>query len=65
MRTQEVKILQYMKRLGKITARDAWLLDIGRLAARVYDLRRKGHKIDKEWKVTKGGARVAVYRLGE
>ncbi len=64
MRTQETKIIEYMKRLGKITARDAWLLDIGRLAARVHDLRRKGHKIETERKRTRGGAWIAVYRLG-
>ncbi len=63
MRTQETKILQYMKRLGSITARDAWLLDIGRLAARVHDLRRKGYSISTERKKTSGGAIVAVYRL--
>ncbi len=63
MRTQEVKILQYMNRLGKITSRDAWLLDIGRLAARIYDLRRKGYSISTERKRALGGGMIAIYRL--
>jgi hypothetical protein len=36
-----------------------------RIAARVYDLRREGHRIERQWLTTPGGSRVAKYVLRE
>jgi hypothetical protein len=47
--TQEDRIVNYMKTFGGITQLEA-LRDLGvmRLASRISDLRRKGHKIKSE-----------------
>lgn len=37
-RTQEDKVIEYIKRYGSITQRDAFEMGISRLAARVYDI---------------------------
>jgi hypothetical protein len=34
-----------------------------RLGARVFDLRKAGHRIEREWVTTPGGSRVARYVL--
>lgn len=45
---QNEKILAYMQSHGSITTLDA-IIDIGvtRLAARIYDLKKEGHNIEK------------------
>jgi len=61
--SQESQILTHMKRYGSITPLTA--LDrygCFRLAARVSDLKYKGHKIATEL-VDQGGKRFARYRL--
>lgn len=70
MKTQKQQILEYMQIMGEITPLDA-LQDIGcmRLSARIYDLRRDGHKIKMEMasSVNRDGQVVnfARYRLEE
>ena len=46
--SQNMKILHYLDEHGKITDNDALKLKIHRLAARIYDLRKAGHKIETE-----------------
>lgn len=47
--TQNEKVLDYMERFGSITQIEA-LSDLGimRLASRINDLKKKGHKINKK-----------------
>ena len=62
--SHEIQILGHMKQHGSITALQA-LNQYGcmRLAARCYDLRNKGHKIEtQKWK-TRSGKWVARYWL--
>ena len=62
--SQELQILSHMKQHGSITGLQA-LKQFGcyRLAARVYDLRHKGHEIESQrWK-TRSGKWVARYWL--
>ena len=66
--TQCERLLWWLRNKGDITALEAQQkLGIGRLAARVYDLRQDGHRIDSlERTVTtrmSGETTVAVYRL--
>jgi len=61
--SQEIQILTHMRRYGSITPITA--LDrygCFRLAARVSDLKYRGHKINTEL-VKQGGKRFARYRL--
>jgi hypothetical protein len=63
--TQTDKLLEYLQTHPEgITPLEA-LSTIGtfRLAARVYDLRKRGHTIVEKDEVVSGGARVARYRL--
>lgn len=46
--TQSEKIINYMKTHGSITARQAYQMGIMRLASRISDLKREGHKITSE-----------------
>ena len=46
--TQSEKIISYMKTHGSITARQAYHMGIMRLASRISDLKREGHKITSE-----------------
>lgn len=47
-KTQEERILDYIKEFGSITAREAYLdLGIMRLAARIADLTEKGYDFDR------------------
>ena len=60
--SQNMEVLAHMSRIGPITPREA--LDrygCFRLAARIYDLRGKGHTIHKDWYYTPSGKRVAKY----
>jgi len=63
--TQTDRLLEYLQEHPEgITPLEA-LRVIGtfRLAARVYDLRKRGHRIVEQDEVVSGGARVARYRL--
>ena len=63
---QRTLVLQHLQRGGTLTALQALdLYGIGRLAARIEELRRAGHEIVSEMITTPGGARVAEYRLVE
>jgi hypothetical protein len=59
-RTQILKRLQAGKKVSALQS----LRDFGcmRLAARVFELRERGHEITTTWR-KKGSARYAVYRL--
>ena len=46
--TQCDKIVAYMTEHGSITARQAYHMGIMRLASRISDLKREGHKITSE-----------------
>lgn len=47
--TQCERILQYMRKFGSITNREAVvLLDIMRLASRIHDLQKQGYNIKRE-----------------
>lgn len=63
-KTQSERILEALQAGGKITPADA-LRRFGcfRLAARINDLRRAGHAIETDRRMTRTGARVAVYQL--
>lgn len=67
-KSQEQKVLQYIKQRGSITTLDA-VMDLGvhRLSARIYDLRQMGHNIVSEKVEVKNrfGEKciVASYRL--
>ena len=48
--TQKQRILNYMKRHGSITARDAFIhLGITKLATRVSEMSSDGIEFEKEW----------------
>ena len=70
MKTQKQQILEYMQIMGEITPLDALqVFGCMRLSARIYDLRRDGHKIKMEMvsSVNRDGQVVnfARYRLEE
>lgn len=62
-RAQRDRILDYLA-TGKPLTPIAALKSFGcfRLGARIYDLKRKGHRIESRL-VSRNGARVAEYRL--
>jgi helix-turn-helix protein len=62
--TDTAAILRHLK-TGKVltTASTARLFKCYRLAARVYDLRRRGHRINSAMIKLKSGRRCAVYSL--
>ena len=62
--TQCEGILQYMKSNGGITSMDAFRLGCTRLAARISDLKKDGHRIRTE-RVTEKGTTFARYHLEE
>jgi len=62
--TQCEQILRHLRQEGSITQREAVQKhDIYRLAARIYDLRREGHQIEKEMETSDAGKQYARYRL--
>lgn len=69
MMTQELKIIEYMRKKGGITQREAVKLGCFRLSARIYDLRKMGYGIKSETVAVKtqsgGYAYVARYSLEE
>ena len=66
--TQTEMVLVYMARHGSITQYQANELGIGRLAARIADLKRRGHIINSEMinvrKANGTTAKVACYSIG-
>ena len=54
-------LLQAGVRLTPADARTACLCD--RLGARIYDLKKEGLQIRRDWHTTSNGKRVAAYRL--
>lgn len=64
-KTQEEKILRYMKEHGSITQREAAKrFECYRLSARIYNLR-KNHNITKKFEPNKGHGTHARYFLIE
>ena len=60
--SQAEEVLDYIHRHGVITPREVMLhLDIYRLAARVYDLRRHGDRVQSENRWTANGRRYVAY----
>ena len=66
MGNDELKVMRYMYDHSGITARNAsHELNIERLGARIFDLKRKGIPIDKITVTTEEGKRHAKYFLPE
>ena len=64
--TQCEQILHHLRNEGTITQREAARrYDIYRLAARIYDLRREGHQIEKEMETSETGKQYARYHLNQ
>ena len=68
--TQCDKIIKYMRDFGAITAYEAFVdLGITQLAARIFELKRKGYTFKTEYKTSKNryGETVCfkVYKLAE
>jgi hypothetical protein len=60
--TQEARILEMLRRGDRLTAYTVFLrVGSMRLGARIYDLKRKGHKIEKRIVKVQSGAHVAEY----
>lgn len=47
--TQTEFVIHYIKTHGSINARQAHANGITRLAARIDDMKRKGHEVDSRW----------------
>lgn len=62
--TQCERILEYMKQNDGITSMDAYRLGCTRLAARIADLKKDGHRISTE-RVTVNHKTFVRYHLGE
>jgi hypothetical protein len=65
--TQCEAVLEFMRVFGEITQKDAYNMDIYRLASRISDLKREGYEIKTEYKEVDtryGKTKIAVYRLG-
>ncbi len=60
--TQCEMILEYMRQNNGITSRDAFLLGCTRLAARIADLKKDGHRISTE-RVTVNKKTFTCYHL--
>lgn len=64
MKTQEAKILAALQKGKKITPLDALRqFDCFRLGARIFALRKAGHKITSSLTKTRTGKYVALYEL--
>lgn len=62
--SQEQRILEHLKSGRPITPLDALnLYGCFRLGGRIYDLKKRGFKIEKQMVETSGGAHVASYKL--
>lgn len=66
--TQCEAVLEFMRVFGEITQKDAYNMDIYRLASRISDLKNDGYEIKTEYKEVDtryGKTKIAVYRLQE
>jgi len=66
--TQADRVLEYIGNNGSITAREAMLaLGIVQLPRRVFELRKRGYPVTREWRTGKnrygGQMRYGVYRI--
>lgn len=64
-KSQCALILKHIKRhksIGFFTALNRY--KCARLASRINDLRKEGHKIITVWQTSKDGKRFAVYKMG-
>ena len=62
--TQAALVLDWLKRYGEITTREAVTeLNIMSLAKRIEELRKRGHIIETEYRKSPSGARYGVYSL--
>ncbi|MFO0203632.1 MAG: helix-turn-helix domain-containing protein [Alphaproteobacteria bacterium] len=61
--TQAERIARLLEKGRSITQPQASDMSIGRLAARINDLRREGWRIDTNIRRTKNGANIASYKL--
>jgi hypothetical protein len=62
--TQCEQILRHLRQEGSITQREAARrYEIYRLAARIYDLRRKGHTIERTMETSDNSKQYARYYL--
>ena len=64
MNSQTGQILTHLKRGRTLSALNALnLFGCLRLAARIYDLRQRGHSIKGDWVQLPGGKRIVCYRI--
>lgn len=66
--TQCEAVLEFMRIYGEITQKDAYGMDIYRLASRISDLKNEGYEIKTEYKdvdTRYGKTKIAVYTLKE
>ena len=62
--TQTALVLDWLKRNGELTTRDAVTeLNIMSVAKRIQELREKGHRIGLYYKKSSSGAKYGVYFL--
>ena len=66
---QSEKIVEYMRRHGEITQRDAYWIGCQRLASRIHDLKEQGIGIKTETRKVRNSdgsySHIAVYSLKE
>lgn len=66
--TQCEAVLEFMRIYGSITQKDAYGMDIYRLASRISDLKREGYEINTEYRKVQtryGETQIAAYMLKE
>jgi prophage antirepressor-like protein len=62
--TQTDEILQYLRKHGQITEREALVeLGIPKVSSCIGRMKQEGHKIDIEMVTTRKNRRMAIYRL--
>ena len=63
-KTQRDRVLDWLRTHGELTTREAVLeLNIMSLPKRIEELRKSGHAIRTDYRVTANGARYGVYSL--
>ena len=64
MNSQSSQLLNHLKRGRTLSALNALnLFGCLRLAARIHDLRKRGHSIKGDWVQLPGGKRIVCYRI--
>lgn len=64
--TQRDRVLEWLKKNGTLTTRDAVVyLNIMSLPKRIEELRKLGHPITMRWMTTESGCRYGVYKLAD